>query len=95
VRKGKIRRDQYIATAPEAGLTLYSHEELTEVCNLCTNLSKRDGWKGILRKILKRRKFRLIFSATKEFARNYRLVQKIRRETYEYGYGKESCTTKV
>ncbi len=95
VRDGKIKRDQYMVTAPEAGLTPYSHEELTEVCNLCTNLSKRDGWKGILRKVLKRRKFRLIFSATKEFARNYRLVRKIRREAYEYGYGKKGYTTKV
>ena len=84
-----------MVTAPEAGLTPYSNEELAEVCNLCTNLSKRDGWKGVLRKMLKRRKFGLIFSATKEFAKNYRLVRKIREEAYEYGYGKKGYTTKI
>lgn len=35
VNIGKIKPNQYIVSAPEAGLTPYSYEELNELCMLC------------------------------------------------------------
>ena len=86
---GKIKPDQYMVSAPEAGLTPYTYKELQQMCQLCTDFCKRDGWKKIFHKILQRRKFGMIFSGVKEFVKNYSLVRRIRREVYGYGYGKK------
>ena len=88
-RMSKIRPDQYMASAPEIGMTPYSYEELTELCDRCTDVSKREGWKRVFRKILKRRQFGLIYSGMKEYVKHYWRVRKVRREIYGYGYGKE------
>jgi len=90
VREGKIRPNQYMVSAPEAGLTPYSHEELQDMCIYCTNLSKGEGWKRIFRKMLERRELGLIFSSTRQFIKNYPLVRKVRKEVLRYGYGKET-----
>lgn len=95
VRDGKIKPDRYMISAPEAGLTPHSHEELAELCNYCTDLSKRDGWKRVFGKILKRQEFKLMAWAAKELVGHYRQVRKIRREIYQYGYGKREYTTKI
>ncbi|MCS7131782.1 MAG: hypothetical protein NZ934_03525, partial [Hadesarchaea archaeon] len=50
---------------------------------------KREGWKGVVRKVLKRRQFGIIYNGMKEFIKNYWRVRKVRREVYKYGYGKE------
>jgi radical SAM superfamily enzyme YgiQ (UPF0313 family) len=92
VKMGKIKSDQFMASAPEIGMTPYSYEELEELCARCTNFSKREGWKGVIQKVLQRRKFGLIYSGMKEFIRNYWRVRKVRRELYGYGYGKEYTT---
>jgi len=91
-RADKIRPDQYMVSAPEIGMTPYSYEELTKLCDRCTDVSKREGWKRIFRKILKRRQFGLIYSGMKEYVRHYWRVRKMRREVYGYGYGKEYTT---
>lgn len=88
-KAGKINTDQFMVSAPEAGLTPYSYEELKEMCVRCTDFSKREGWKRIFRKILKNRKFGLVFRGAKEFIKRYARVRKVRRELYDYGYGKE------
>lgn len=95
VRKGKIGTDQNMVSAPEVGLTPYSHEELTDLCNYCTDLSKQDGWKRVFGKILKREEFWLLTWTAKELVRNYRQVVKIRRELSRYGYGKKGYTTEI
>jgi len=91
---GKIRPDQYMALAPELGLTPYSKEELEEMCIRCTNFSKAEGWKSALRKVLKGRRFDLVFYGLKKYVRHYWRIRKIRKEVYRYGYGK-GYTTKI
>ena len=86
---GKISADQLMISAPEAGLTPYSYEELREMCIRCTDFSKREGWKRIFRKILRKRKFGLVFSGIREFIKRYPSIRKVRQEVYGYGYGKE------
>jgi len=89
---GKIESDQYMALALELGLTPYSEEELGEICNRCTNFSKREGWKSALRKVLKGRRFDLVLYGLKKYVRHYRRIRKIRKEVYRYGYGKGYTT---
>lgn len=95
VRENKIKPNQYMVSASEAGLTPYSHKELAELCDYCTDWSKRDGWKRVFGKILKRQDFGLIAWAAKELVGHYLQVRKIRREIYQYGYGKREYTIKT
>lgn len=88
-KMGKIRPDQFIVPAPMIGMTPYSYEELSELCNRCTDFSKREGWKRVVRKVLKRRQFGIIYDGMKEFIKNYWRVRRVREEVYKYGYGKE------
>lgn len=88
VKMGKIKPDQFVISAPQIGMTPYSHEELTELCDRCTDISKKEGWKRVVRKVLKRRQFGMIYSGMKEFVKHYWRVRKVRREVYDYGYGK-------
>lgn len=88
-KMGKIQPDQFMASAPGIGMTHYSYDELIGLCNRCTDVSKREGWKRIFRKMLQRRQFGLIYSGAKEFIRHYWRVRKVRREAYGYGYGKK------
>ncbi len=89
---GKVRPNQFVATAPELGLTPYSTEELQELCNRCADFSKREGWKSAFRKVLKRREFGLIWFGIKRYVGNYLHIRKLRREVYGYGYGKKYTT---
>lgn len=89
VREGKIKPNQYMVSAPEAGLTPYTHRELQAMCDVCTDFCKRDGWGRIFQKMLQRRRFGLILAGALEFVKNYGLVKKIRRAVYGYGYGKK------
>lgn len=93
-KTGKIAPDQYMALAPELGLTPYSEDELREMCSRCTDFSKREGWKSIFRKVLDGRRFDLMFYGMKQYVRHYRRIRKIRKEVYGYGYGK-GYTTKI
>jgi len=91
---GKIAPDQYMALAPELGLTPYPEGELREMCIRCTNFSKREGWKSAVRKVLKSRRFDLVYYGLKKYIRHYWRIRKIRKEVYRYGYGKD-YTTKI
>jgi hypothetical protein len=93
-KTGKIAPDQYMALAPELGLTPYSEDELREMCSRCTDFSKREGWKSIFRKVLDGRRFDLMLYGMKQYVRHYRRIRKIRKEVYGYGYGK-GYTTKI
>lgn len=88
-KAGKIKSDQFIVPAPEAGLTPYSYEELEEFCIRCTDFCKREGWKRLFRKLLKNRKFGIIYWGARELIGHYWHIRKVRRELYGYGYGKE------
>jgi radical SAM superfamily enzyme YgiQ (UPF0313 family) len=91
-REGKLRPDQFVATAPELGLTPYSREELQELCNRCADFSKREGWKSAFRKILGRREMGLIWMGVRRYVGDYLKVRRVRREIYGYGYGKRYTT---
>ncbi len=87
-RTGKIGPDRYLASAPELGLTPYSREELQEMCDRCTDFMKREGWKGVTRKVLDNRRFDMIYYGIKTYITHYWRVRKARKEMYEHGYGK-------
>jgi hypothetical protein len=87
-RTGKIGPDRYLASAPELELTPYSREELQEMCDRCTDFMKRDGWKGVMRKVLDNRRFDMIYYGVKTYITHYWRVRKARKEMYEHGYGK-------
>lgn len=88
VREGKIKPNQFIVPASEVGLTPYSYEELKELCMRCTDMCKDEGWKRVFRKLLKNRKFDIIWWGAREFIRHYSQLRKVRQELYGYGYGK-------
>jgi radical SAM superfamily enzyme YgiQ (UPF0313 family) len=89
---GKIRPDQYMALAPELGLTPYSEKELEGMCTRCTDFTKKEGWKSAMRKVLKSRRFDLISYGLKKYIRHYLHIRKVRKEVYRYGYGKDYTT---
>ena len=93
-RMGKIRPDQFVAIAPELGLTPYAEAELRELCVRCTDYSKSEGWKKAVRKVLKSRRFDLVFYGFRKYVRHYWRIRRIRKEVYRYGYGK-GYTTKI
>ena len=88
-KAGEIDTNQFMVSAPEAGLTPYSCEELNELCIRCTDMCKSEGWKRLFRKLLKNRKFGIIYWGARELIRHYPSVREVRRELYDYGYGKE------
>lgn len=89
VKEGKIKASQFIVPAPEVGLTPYSYEELRELCIRCTDMCKEEGWKRVFRKLLKNRKFGVVWWGARELIRHYSQLRRVRRELYGYGYGKE------
>ncbi len=91
VKDGMIQPDQHIISAPDTGLTPYSHEELAEMTTQCTNLSK-DNWKRVFGKLLKGQEFGLITSSAKRLIRHYAQVRKVRKVISNYGYGKKGYT---
>jgi radical SAM superfamily enzyme YgiQ (UPF0313 family) len=89
-KNGKIKPGQYMATAPELGLTPYSHEELVELCNRCTDISKNKlRWVTKIIPTVWRRDPRIVFRGLREFIKNHSKIREIRKEIYKYGYGKE------
>lgn len=88
VREGKLRPDQFVATAPELGLTPYSKQELQELCDRCADFSKREGWKSAFRKILQRRELGLMWMGVRRYVGDYLKIRRVRKEIYGYGYGK-------
>lgn len=86
IKMGKINPDQFMVSAPEIGMTPYSYEELEEFCARCTRSWKRKGWKGVIKKVIQRRKFSLIYAGIEEFIKNYWRVRRVRRELYGYDY---------
>ncbi len=95
VRDGRIRPDQYMVSAPETGLTPYSYEELMDLCQYCTDLSKADGARRIVAKLLKRGEFGMLAWAARELMTNYGQVRRVRKELSHYGYGKKQYTTET
>jgi radical SAM superfamily enzyme YgiQ (UPF0313 family) len=89
-KEGKIKPEQYMATAPELGLTPYSHEELTEMCNCCTDISKNTThWiKKIIPKLW-RCSPKIVLRGAIEYIIHNPKVRKMRKKIYGYGYGKE------
>lgn len=85
----KVKPDQYVSTAPEIGLTPYTQEEIQEMCDMCTNYNKREGWKKAFRKILNGKKYHLIVHGFKTFLTKYFKIRKVRKDMYLHGgYGK-------
>ncbi len=95
VRDGKIDPDQHVVSAPEAGLTPYTTENLTDLCWQCTERSKTDGARRIVAKLLKRGEFGLLAWGARELLTHYGQVRKVRRELSRYGYGKKGYTTNI
>jgi radical SAM superfamily enzyme YgiQ (UPF0313 family) len=95
VRDGRIDPDQYMVSAPGAGLTPYTTEDLTDLCWQCTERSKADGARRIVAKLLKRGEFGLLTWGARELLTHYGQVRKVRRELSRYGYGKNGYTTSI
>ncbi len=89
VREEKINTEQFMVSAPEAGLTPYSQEELEELCIRCSKYSKERGWFRCLLKLLKNHRYKIIYSTLREGVERYSLAKKtLLSEGHGYGYGK-------